>query len=406
MNELMEGYKGTKDFLPKEWRLIDYILKKWKIVSESYGFEEYEAPILEPLKLFTDKSGEEIKEQLFWFKDKGDRELALRPELTPQLARYVVQYGGELKKPLKWFSMPRLFRYEQPQRGRGREFFQYNADIVGSGTPESTAEIINLAISILKSFGLKSTDIKIRINDRQIVNQLIDKFKIKKEKEFYALLDKRYKLKNEVFLEELRKIVKSKELEELLKRKGTVCLKELSKIVDTTRAEKVLSLVEKGFAEFDLSIVRGLAYYTGIVFEAYDAKGELRAGLGGGEYNNLVSDFGGPQIPCVGFGLGDMVLAELLKDRKLIPEFRKEGIYIATIGNVFKEASELANKLRIKQPVFLNTADQGISKQLTYAGDAGYEKVIIVGERDLKEGKVTVKNMKTGKEEKKDISKV
>jgi len=399
MNELMQGYRGTRDFLPKDWRLLKYIFNKWRQVSQLFGYEEYEAPIIEPVKLFTDKSGEEIKEQLFWFTDKGGRDVCLRAELTPQLARYIVQYGKEFKKPLKWFSIPRIFRYERPQRGRGREFFQYNADVIGSNT-ESTAELISLCINLLRNLGLSSKDFKVKVNDRQIVNELIKKFKLK-EKEFYLLLDKRYKLGEKAFFNELNKLSNSKELKKILQLKGFECLEYLRNFVNTQRLDKLFPLLRKEFVEFDLSIVRGLAYYTGIVFEAFDIKGELRSILGGGEYDNLISDFGGPRIPCAGFGIGDMVLLELLKEKGLIPSFSKKGLFIATIGDVFKKANMIANKLRNKGVnIFVNTSDANISKQLSLADDLGYKKVLIVGPRDIKQKKVTFKNMKSGKEQK------
>ena len=155
---MIQSYIGTRDFLPKDWRVMNYIFNKWRLVSLAYGFEEYDAPILAPLKLFTDKSGEEIKQQLFYFKDKGDRDVCLRAELTPQLAGFVINYGKGLKKPIKWFSIPRVYRYEKPQKGRLREFFQYNADIIGEESVSATAEIINLSINLLKSFGLNNND--------------------------------------------------------------------------------------------------------------------------------------------------------------------------------------------------------------------------------------------------------
>lgn len=393
----MQGYRGTRDFLPKDWAVMKYIFDKWRKVSERFGYEEYEAPIIEPVKLFTDKSGEEIKDQLFWFKDKGERDVTLRAELTPQLARYVVMYGKKLKKPFKWFSIPRLFRYERPQKGRLREFFQYNADVIGSNI-ESTAEIIKLGINLLRNLGLTSNDFKIKINDRQLVNSLIEKYELP-AKEFYQLLDKRYKLGDAEFFKELRKISNSKELEQVFRLKNIECLRYVSQIVNTDRLKRLFSLVNKNYIEFDLSIVRGLAYYTGIVFEAYDIKGELRAIFGGGEYDNLVSDFGGPATPCVGFAIGDTVLLELLKEKELIPNISKKGVFIATIGSVFNKATKIADSLRNKGVnVYVNTGSGKISKQLSLAQSLGYKKVLIVGERDVKEKRVTFKNMKTGKE--------
>lgn len=401
MSELMKGYRGTRDFLPIEWRVEKLLFKAWREVSEEYGFEEYEAPIIEKLELFTRKSGEEIKEQLFNFKDKSGREVALRPELTPQLARYVVQYGKELKKPLKWYSIPRLFRYERPQKGRYREFFQYNADIIDSNL-KGTAEIINMCVDILERLGLKKDDFKVRVNDRVLINELIKDFKIKKEQEFYTLLDKRYKMSEKSFFKKLKKIVKSKELVKILKLRRKKCLKELkSKGLSTQRMERVFELCNEEYLEFDLSIVRGLAYYTGIVFEAYDAKRKFRSLLGGGEYDNLVSDFGGPKIPCVGVGISDGVLPLILKKKELIPPIERKGVFIATIGSVYEQAFKTARELREQgTKTYLNTSDSNISKQLELADSLDYPKVVIVGERDLKKNEVTVKDMKTGKEKK------
>ncbi|MBD3312349.1 histidine--tRNA ligase [archaeon] len=396
----MQGYRGTRDFLPKEWKIQKWLFANLREISNQYGFEEYEAPIIEKLELFTKKSGDEIKKQLFNFKDKSGRELCLRAELTPQLARYIVQYGKGLKKPLKWYSIPRLFRYERPQKGRYREFFQYNADIIDSNL-KGTAEIINLCIDILNNLGLKSKDFVMKINDREVVDKLIKKYKVKTE-EFYSLLDKKYKMSEKEFFKELDKISKSKELKKILKLKDKECLAEIKKNgINTERMEELFKLCDEEFIEFDLSIVRGLAYYTGIVFEAYDKKGYFRSLLGGGEYDNLISDFGGPKIPCVGVGISDGTLPLLLKKKKLLPTEFKNYLFIATIGEVYEKAGEIAKELRAKRlNVYLNTSDLNISKQLELADSLNYQKVLIIGERDLKKGEVTLKDLETGKEKK------
>ncbi len=396
----MKGYRGTRDFLPDDWAVEKYLFNVWRSVSESYGFREYEAPILEPVELFTAKSGEEIKEQLFWFKDKGGRDVCLRAELTPQLARYVVQYGTRFKKPIKWFSMPRLFRYERPQKGRVREFFQYNADIVGDSSARTVAEIISLAISIIRKFKL-SSKVKIRINSRLLIESIIRKFGIKDKKGFYSLVDKRYKLGEKEFFNELKKLNDSPQLMKLFKLKGEKCLDELGKIADTSKIKEVLDLVDKRYVVFDLSIVRGLDYYTDIVFEGFDVKGRYRALLGGGEYDDLISDFGGPKMPAVGFGMGDAVLIEMLKEYKLIPSTDKELIFIATVGNVFKDAMKIAEELREKgKNVFLNTSKTGLSKQVALADDLKASFLLIVGEKDLGNGVLTLRDMRTGNEKK------
>jgi histidyl-tRNA synthetase len=399
----MQGYRGTRDFLPNDWRIQQYLFKVWRETSESYGFEEYEAPIIEPVELYIKKSGEEIKEQLFWFTDKGGREVCLRPELTQQLARYITQYGKSLKKPLKWFSIPRLFRYERPQKGRYREFFQYNADIISS-TIEGTAEMINLCVDIMKQFGLKSTDFSIKINDRSIINELIERFNIKEPNNFYSLLDKRYKLKPKVFETELKKINDNKDLIRILKLKNADCLAKLKQLgFNTDRTDKVLSSCDQKFIEFDLSIVRGLDYYTGIVWEAYDREGKYRSLMGGGEYENLISVFGGPDTPCVGVGISDGVLPIILADKGLLPNFKKDGSFIAVIGDLFKPANKIARQLRSKGlSVYVNNNGMSVGKQLSLASSLGYNKAIIIGERDLKEGKVTIKDLVSGKERKVD----
>ncbi len=400
---MLQNYIGTRDFLPKDWRIMRYIFRKWRGVSSAYGFEEYDAPILSPLKLFTDKSGEEIKNQLFYFKDKGDRDVCLRAELTPQLARFIINYGKELKKPIKWFSIPRVYRYEKPQKGRLREFFQFNADIIGEDSVNATAEIINLSINILKSLGLKSTDFKIRVNSRKIIDALVQRLGVSDKAGFYLLLDKKSKLKPSDFLKDLKSLVKEWRLvNELFTLPSKKLIVELTKLgVDTTRMRELFKLVDNKYLVFDLSIVRGLAYYTDIVFEAFDTKNEYRAILGGGEYNNLVSDFGGQETPAVGVGMGDAVLLELLKSKYLIPILKPDIVFIATIGNVSKEAVKLREDLISKgYNVDMNLSNRNLSKQFSYAQSKGIAKVYILGEKELSKNIITVKDLNSGKEKK------
>ncbi len=392
----MQAYRGTRDFLPHEWAVEKYLFTAWRRVSELYGFDEYEAPIIESLDLFTKKSGDEIKEQLFWFTDKGGRKVALRAELTPQLARLFVQYGKSLKKPLKLFSIPRLFRYERPQKGRLREFFQFNADIIGSNI-KATAEIINLSIDVLRSLGLKKNDFVIKINDRGLLNEIANRFNANPEK-LFPLLDKRFKISDEEFFSELFNISDSPELRKLLSLSGSEALSYLNNNdFNTSRINELFRLVNKRFVSFDLSIIRGLDYYTGIVFEGFDRDHEFRAILGGGEYSNLISDFGGEKISCVGVGMGDAVIIELLKKKGLIPLFKRKGVFIAVAGDSFSKANQLAKTIRSKGiNVFLYTGNGNLSKQLSLANYLGYNKVIIVGEKDLTKERVVVKNLLTG----------
>jgi len=400
---MIQGYIGTRDFLPKDWKIMNYLFDTWKKSSTSMGFEEYEAPIIEDVKLFTAKSGEEIKNQLFWFKDKGNREVCLRAELTPQTARYLVNYGKGIKKPIKWFSIPRIFRYEKPQKGRLREFFQFNADIIGEESIYSTIEIISLAIRILENFNFTKNDFKIRINSRKIIDSLVKILGVNDPLAFYVLLDKKSKMDEKEFLKELKSLVTDyKKLMELLSLKGSELFSELTNIgVNLDRIKKVFEFLGYDYLELDLSIIRGLDYYTDIVFEAFDTKREFRAILGGGEYNNLIKDLGGEALPAVGFGMGDTVLLEILKSKKLIPELANDSVFLATIGDCYKDALKIKNKLIKKGiSVDLNLSNKNLSKQFQYAESKGISTVYILGEQDLKKGIITKKDLKTGKEEK------
>jgi len=399
----MKAYIGTRDFLPDDWRVMNYIFNTWRKVSEQYGFEEFDAPTIAMVELFTEKSGEEIKKQLFWFKDKGGRDVCLRAELTPQLARFYVNYAKAMKKPIKWFSIPRVFRYEKPQKGRLREFFQYNADIIGEDNVSATAEIINLSINLLKNLGLTNKDFTIRINSRKILDALINRLGVSDKARFYLLLDKKGKMEEKEFEKELKTLSKEyKILKELFTLNTNELLKKFMELgLDTDRLTGLFRLIDKKYAVLDLSIVRGLAYYTDIVFEAFDTKNELRSILGGGEYNNLIKDFGGEETPAVGLGMGDAVLLELLKSQKKLPIFENTTVFIATIGSVLKDAVKLREQLISKGcNVNMNLTDKNLSKQLSYAQNKGYPKVYILGEKDLKKGIITVKDMKKGTEKK------
>lgn len=399
----MQKYIGTRDFLPKDWNIMKYIFNIWRKTSLEFGFDEYETPIISPLELFTKKSGNEIKNQLFYFKDKGNREVCLRAELTPQLARLIINNEKAIKKPIKWFSIPRIFRYEKPQKGRGREFFQFNADIIGEKSILATCEILKLSINLLKNFKLTSKDVIIKINSRKIIDELIKTFNIKKTKEFYSLLDKKSKINKNTFNISLTKIVKkSDEMIKLLNLKQKELIKELSKRkIDVKDITTIFNNVNNNFIEFDLTIVRGLEYYTGIVFECFDRNKEFRALLGGGEYNNLISDFGGTKTPAIGVGMGDMVLLKLLKSKKLIPDLNNNKIFIATLGKVYRESDKLRQKLIQKGfNVELNISEKTLGKQLKYAQSKEINTVYILGEKEIKNNIITIKNLKSGKEKK------
>ena len=323
----MERLPGYRDFYPEPLPHADvwsadarqYIFAQWRAVARRYGFREYDGPPLEALELFTTKSGTEIVGQLYNFTDKGGREVALRPEMTPTLARIVAAHERNYKKPIKWFAVPQLFRYERQQKGRLREHFQFNADIIGESDAAADAELIALLIDTLRSFGLTEKDFDIRLSSR---NAWHDFFLERggdpaKEYEFYQIIDKLERDAPEQTSEKLERLgFSSAEVSAFI-----------AKAEPTPELRTILSnLGARGLGDYvkiAYQVIRGLAYYTGVVFEAFDRKGEFRAIAGGGRYDNLVKLISGGKVdlPALGFGLGDVVLLEVLKARGLLPKF-------------------------------------------------------------------------------------
>jgi len=323
----MERLPGFRDFYPEPLPHTDvwscdarqYIFEKWRTTARRYGFREYDGPPLEPLDLFTTKSGEEIVGQLYNFKDKGDREVSLRPEMTPTLARMVAAHERNYKKPIKWFAIPQLFRYERQQKGRLREHFQFNADLIGETDAAADAELIALLIDTLRSFGLTEQDFVIRLSSR---NAWSDFFKQGRgeaahEYEFYQAIDKLERTSPEENEKKLTALGFSLNAVNTFIKSGKPTA-ELQSILDNLAARGL-----RDFVKVDYRVIRGLAYYTGTVFEAFDRKGEFRAIAGGGRYDNLVKLVSGGKVslPALGFGMGDVVLLELLKSRGLLPKF-------------------------------------------------------------------------------------
>ncbi len=323
----MERLPGFRDFYPEPLPHKDvwsadarqYIFGKWRDAARRYGFREYDGPPLEPLELFTTKSGEEIVGQLYNFKDKGDREIALRPEMTPTLARMVAAHERNYKKPIKWFAMPQLFRYERQQKGRLREHFQFNADIFGEQDASADAELIALLIDTLRSFGLTAEDFVIRLSSRNAWNDYFTNRggKAGQEYDFFQIIDKLERTPSEESHKKLTALGFSLDDVNAFINSGAPTA-ELTSII--------ANLTARGMGDFvkvDYKVIRGLAYYTGPVFEAFDRKGEFRAIAGGGRYDNLVKLISGGKVnlPALGFGMGDVVLLELLKARNLLPQF-------------------------------------------------------------------------------------
>jgi len=323
----MERLPGFRDFYPEPLPHTDvwscdarqYIFEKWRTTARRYGFREYDGPPLEPLDLFTTKSGEEIVGQLYNFKDKGDREVSLRPEMTPTLARMVAAHERNYKKPIKWFAIPQLFRYERQQKGRLREHFQFNADLIGETDPAADAELIALLIDTLRAFGLTAEDFVIRLSSR---NAWQDFFKhgggdTAHEYNFFQIIDKLERTAPEESEKKLAAMGFSRVAVNAFIEQGDPTA-ELKYILNNLAARGL-----RDFVKIDYQVIRGLAYYTGVVFEAFDRKGEFRAIAGGGRYDNLVKLISGDKVnlPALGFGMGDVVLLELLKARGRLPKF-------------------------------------------------------------------------------------
>lgn len=322
----MERLPGFRDFYPEPLPHPDvwsadarqYIFDTWRTVARRYGFREYDGPPLEPLELYTLKSGDEIVGQLYNFVDKGERAISLRPEMTPTLARMAATHERNYKKPIKWFALPQLFRYERQQKGRLREHFQFNADILGEPASAADAELLALLIDTLRAFKLTSEDFVIRLSSRNAWQEFFQARCTDESKAygFFQIIDKIEREAPEETQKKLREIgISPEEVNEFIAQGKPTA--ELEAIVNNLTARGM-----KDFVRIDYHVIRGLAYYTGVVFEAFDKKGEFRAIAGGGRYNNLVKLISGKiDMPALGFGMGDVVLLELLKSRGLLPKF-------------------------------------------------------------------------------------
>ena len=395
MRVLMNPLPGFRDFYPETLAVRRYIFGKWRDIARRYGFREYDGPPLEPLELFTQKSGDEIVTQLFNFVDKGDRAVALRPEMTPTLARMVGAHHRDYKKPIKWFAIPQLFRYEKQQRGRLREHFQFNADIIGESDVSADAELMALAIDTLRSFGLTEKDFVVRVSDRRAWQRHLEALGITVDNQrvVFQAIDKLEREPLEKTREKLAAV--------------TPKVDEVLAFANQTEPEDELKLALSqhgnltAFCQVDFKIVRGLAYYTGIVWEIHDRKGELRAIAGGGRYDNLLKLVSGVDLPALGFGMGDVVLGELLKDRGLLPKIDWElDCYMVIADEALRSAAlTLIHQLRdagIAIDYALTPAKVG--KQFQAASASGARFALVVGPEEWKTGEVKVKNLATGEE--------
>ena len=394
---------GFRDFYPEQFAERAHIMGVWRDVARRFAFVEYDGPPLEPLELYTKKSGEEIVGQLYNFTDKGGREISLRPEMTPTLARMAAAKANALRKPIRWFSMPQLFRYERQQRGRLREHFQLNVDIIGEADVTADAELLAVAIEVMRGCGLTSQDVRARVSDRRLLRALLAALGVDDAATpaVFAVVDKLERQPRDISREKLAAAGMTNDaIDTLFSLMGDVSLDDLERqfanepgvgplLADFRRYFECLDgLGVLDWVTIDLKIVRGLAYYTGIVFELFDAKAELRAICGGGRYDNLLLSLGGVDLPALGFGMGDVVLAELLRDRGLLPT-RVEGpqVWVAAESSTRqRDVRRAATALR-RGGVSVEYAlrDQAIMKQVKAAKSAGAAFVLtlhdVTGER-------------------------
>jgi histidyl-tRNA synthetase len=408
---------GFRDFYPEQLATRNYLMSVWRDVARKYGFVEYDGPPLEPLDLYTRKSGDEIVGQLYNFTDKGDREVALRPEMTPTLARMVAAKANAMRKPIRWFSMPQLFRYERQQKGRLREHFQLNADIIGETSVVADAELLALAVDVMRGVGLTSNDVRARVSDRRLLTAILTAAGVEPGEmpAVFAAIDKVGREPRDVTLGKVEKAVTS-----------TAARKVVAKVLDNatdlnalagefrnspdvmeavTHMREYLNFLDAlgvgDWVDFDLSIVRGLAYYTGKVFELFDAKGEFRAICGGGRYDDLLSSIGGVDLPALGFGMGDVVLTELLRSRNLLPapEFGADYWVAADDDSMLPDVMTVAGRLRAKsRSVEYALKSQSLARQLKTASSAGVKQVVLLRRDDYANGNVTVKTLADGSE--------
>jgi histidyl-tRNA synthetase len=379
---------------------------------------EYDGPPHEPLELYTEKSGAEIVAQLYNFTDKGGRDVALRPEMTPSLARILGDRSRGMSKPIRWFSMPQLFRYERQQRGRLREHFQWNVDIVGEDDVAADAEILAVAIDGLRELGLGTDDFRARVSDRRLLREILLAVGVEEERlpAAFGIIDTIERIPHEKSRAALLKDAKlgsaeTNALLELLDGADLAAVRDRFGSNDVVGAElervaQYLGALDAmglgGYVEVDLRIVRGLAYYTGIVFELFDRKGALRAICGGGRYDRLLELVGGEPLPAVGFGMGDVVLGELLSERGLVPAYGRTLDYfvVAVSPEQRPQALRIAHTLRDRgsSVSYAFKAEQGVTKQLKLAGREGAREVLIVGPDELARGCVVARNMESGGE--------
>ena len=410
---MTQGVRGTRDFYPEDMRIRNWLFDNFRAAARSHGFEEYDSPVLEHEDLYTRKQGEEITQQLYNFEDKGGRRVTLRPEMTPSLARMVMARAGAMPTPIKWFSIPQCWRYERTQRGRGREHYQWNVDIWGSDAVQADAELLSVLVSFFQRVGLNADDLAISISSRKVLEEVLGSLGISGDA-FAAtciIVDKMDKLPAEVVEQQLSEqgldssaisVIQStlglSDLDSLAAAlgEGSGAVAELATLFDLIDSYGIADWVT-----FDAAVVRGVAYYTGPVFEAHDRGGKLRAICGGGRYDRLLSSLGGNDMPATGFGFGDMVIMELLNEKGLVPDLPSgnQDIVIAINEDLRSAAMSVATKLRASgRSVDLVLEDKRMKWAFRHAERTGAQRLVMVMPDEWAAGNVRIKELESGEE--------
>lgn len=421
-----QSLPGFREFYPDACARRNHIFGQWKQVARAFNFQEYDAPVLEPLELYIEKSGEEIVGQLFNFEDRGGRAVALRPEMTPSLARLISAKANSLKRPIKWFNIGEHYRYEKPQKGRLRAFYQFNVDIFGESGPAADAELIALLVQALRTFGLDSKDFKVRLSDRDLWLLMLAAEGLDEagSATVLGIIDKLERTERPKAIEQLDKVLGDGAADFLGRVEQAIAIRDFD-----TLSDFILSLPLEGdlaaqakqrlkdwhallggiksagaadFIQIDLGIVRGLAYYTGFVFEAFEASGEGRALAGGGRYDALVNKLGGPEMPAVGFAMGDVTLVDLLESKKLLSTYVESPDFIAIIGGAEARDAAMSDAALLRSMgyrVDYPFKEQGFGKQFKDADQKGARFALIYGSEEIEKGVVKVRDFASGVEQ-------
>jgi histidyl-tRNA synthetase len=413
-----QSYKGARDFYPEEKRLLNTVFNSWRTVALSFGYEEYDAPIIEPVELFAAKSGDElVNEQSYQFTDRGGRQVMLRPEMTPSVSRLVAGRRQELALPIRWFSIPSCWRYERPQKGRGREFYQLNVDLFGIEGYEAEIEMLQIVDAIMQSFKARREMYQIKVNSRALMNyalgtwlglaeveqktiaRLIDRMHKMPSPEFKGLIEASIapSLREQGVTDKLFNLLAAKQIDEL-----PIELKDIEPVKNLQRLMQICEATGMTNVQFDITLMRGLDYYSDFVFEVFDTHPDNnRSMFGGGRYDGLVGMFGVDPIPTIGFAVSDVVLMEFLKAHDLVPHTHTETeIFLIPIGDVQAEALKLSNELRkMHVNVALDITKRKTDKQIKAALKKGVPYILFVGEQEIESEQYKLKKLDTGVEE-------